>query len=528
MPHLTIDNMQVEVPKGCTILDAARKLGIDIPTLCYYQPLGPSATCMVCLVKVGGQNGFLPACSTRAADGMVVQSRTDDVLEARRKALELLLGDHLGDCMAPCQCLCPAGMNIPLMIRQIAAGRLVDALETVRRRIALPGVLGRICPAPCERGCRRAQRDAAVAVCLLKRFAADASLLEKSQRVSWRMISTGKRVAVIGAGPAGLSAAFYLRRRGHAVAVFDEGDRPGGQLPNALAEHGMPRDVLDAEVEMIRNLGTAFHQGVRVGRDVTLEMIRKDYNAVLLATGSPKADGSQLGVATADGRIAASRETYATDQQGVFAAGAAVRKISRMAVRACADAREAAESIDQFLAGKAPTGPARPISVHIGRLREGEIEKLMACASAAARVEPAGGASAGFSADEAVAEANRCLHCDCRKPVACKLRRCAQQCQAHAARHGAKRRSFEHDLTHGKVVYESGKCILCGTCIRLCQQAGEALGLAYIGRGFNVRVGVPFGEGLSAGLTKLADECVAACPTGALAFKDDSLNRYEA
>jgi NAD-dependent dihydropyrimidine dehydrogenase PreA subunit len=523
MARLTIDNMNVEVPDGSTILDAAGKLGIDIPTLCYYQPIGPLTTCMVCLVKVEGRDAFLPACSTRVADGMVVASGTDEVRAGRRRALELLLGDHLGDCMAPCHCLCPAGMNIPLMIRQIAAGRFDDALETAKRRIALPAVLGRICPAPCEKGCRRRQRDEPVAICLLKRFAADEGFRGRGGAGGFRSISTGKRVAVVGAGPAGLSGAYYLRRRGHSVCLFDEAAEPGGALRSAISPEVLPRDVLDAEIGMIRNSGVAFTQHVRVGRDVALAELREEYDAVLLAVGAPSA--GELGITIDGGVIPVDRATYSTGEPGVFAAGGAVRKIRRLAVRACGDGREAAESMDQYLSGGQVAGPARAISVHIGALRDGEMDKFMAGASPAARVPP-GGASGCFSAAEAVAEAARCLHCDCRKPLACKLRQYAQQYEARVGGYGQDRRTFECDLTHGTVVYEPGKCILCGTCVRICQRAGDKLAITCIGRGFNARVGVPFSGTLAEGLGSAAEECIAACPTGALAFKDDKRNRY--
>ncbi|HUU21926.1 MAG TPA: 2Fe-2S iron-sulfur cluster-binding protein, partial [Phycisphaerae bacterium] len=142
MPTIHIDNQPVEVANGATILEAAGKLGIDIPTLCYRPGCEANTSCMVCLVKVAGRNGMVPACATEAVDGMRVESETDEVRDLRRVALELLLSDHLGDCMAPCHSLCPARMNIPQMIRQIAAGELREAIETVKADIALPAVLG--------------------------------------------------------------------------------------------------------------------------------------------------------------------------------------------------------------------------------------------------------------------------------------------------------------------------------------------------------------------------------------------------
>ena len=176
MPNVTIDGREVQVQEGATILAAAEKLGISIPTMCYLRGHEATTSCMVCVVKVAGLNGLVPACGTLARDGMQIESDCEEVFEARKAALELLLSDHVGDCVGPCQMGCPARMNIPLMIRQIAAGQLKDAIETVKRDIALPAVLGRICPAPCEKVCRRKQHDEAVSICLLKRHVADVDL----------------------------------------------------------------------------------------------------------------------------------------------------------------------------------------------------------------------------------------------------------------------------------------------------------------------------------------------------------------
>ena len=146
MPKLTIDHRDVEVPEGATVLDAARKLGIDIPALCFREGCSPSTSCLACLVRIGDEERLVPSCATRAAEGMRVESETEAVHQARRTALELLLSDHLGDCMAPCHFGCPAQMDIPVMLRQIASGQFREAIATVKRDIALPAVLGRILP----------------------------------------------------------------------------------------------------------------------------------------------------------------------------------------------------------------------------------------------------------------------------------------------------------------------------------------------------------------------------------------------
>ena len=211
MPCVVVDNQEVEVPEGGTILDAARKLGLDIPTLCFLDGYRPSTSCMICLVKVKDENRLVPSCATLAEDGLHVESDTEEVRELRRKGLELLLSNHVGDCTAPCETACPTQMDIPLMVRQVAAGDWCGAIATVKRDIALPAVLGRVCPELCERGCRRREVDSPVAICLIKRYVADADLASGAPYLPPCKANMGRRVAVVGAGLAELVGVLVLQ-----------------------------------------------------------------------------------------------------------------------------------------------------------------------------------------------------------------------------------------------------------------------------------------------------------------------------
>jgi len=515
MPRLTIDQREVEVPPGATVLDAARKLGMDIPTLCHLDGYAPSTSCLVCMVKILGEDKLAPSCGTAAVEGMQIESETEEVHRLRRSALELLLSDHLGDCLAPCTLACPARMDIPQMLRQIAAGDFAEAIRTVKRDIALPAVLGRICPAPCEKVCRRRGADAAVAVCRLKRFVADADLASAEPYLPDCKPAGGKRVALIGAGPAGLAAAFHLAQAGHACTIFDENDRPGGRLLRETTEDQLPRDLLAAEVQTILALGIELRSNARVGDNPALADLQREFDAVVIAAGTgAKQQADSWGLQIGSRGIEIDKQTYQAGVEGVFAAGSAVRG-KAMVIRSVADGKEAAAAVDQYLCGRPVIGLPKPFNVKIGRLEPDELAQFVALSARSPRQDPAG----GFTPEEARRQAARCLHCDCRKLETCKLRKYAAQYGAEPNRYRTQRRKLLLDARHAEVIYEPGKCIDCGLCIKIAEAAGEPLGLALIGRGFDVRVGVPLNGSLADALSKAAAECVEACPTAALSWK---------
>ena len=522
MPTLTIDNQPVTVAEGATLLDAAAALGIEVPTLCHYAGCAAQNSCLVCVVKVDGQSRLAPSCSTKAVEGMIVESESETVRVARRTAIELLLSDHAGDCIAPCQRICPAHMDVPLMMRQIIGGDLDGALVTVKSDIPLPAVLGRICSAPCEAGCRHAPAGGAVAVCLLKRFVADRDLAAAEPYVPPRGPATGKRVAIVGSGATGLTVAYYLQQGGHDCTLIDAHDEPGGRLRYEVLEDDLPRDVLDGEIDVIRRLGVTFELSRSVGTDVTLADLRRDYDAVLLAVGQVDADvAAGLGVAASGGSIGIDEATYQTSEPGVFAAGSAVRR-TRLAVRNVADGKAAAACVEQFLSGDLPAAPARPFTVRMGRLEGEELGDFIAAAGkeGAERNAPAEGLKRGFVLDEAIAEAGRCLQCHCRCSGGCRLRRYAAAYDATPGRYKGTPRRLETQSRPSEVIFEPGKCISCGLCVQITQRAGEPLGVTFVGRGFDVRIDVPFDHDIAEGLGQVAAECIAACPTGALSPAD--------
>ncbi|MFC1838224.1 2Fe-2S iron-sulfur cluster-binding protein [Thermodesulfobacteriota bacterium] len=518
MINLTIDGKSIQVPEGTTVLEAARELGIKIPTLCYIKDTLPITSCMLCVVRVEGRKNLVPACATGVEEGMAVINDDPDVTSARCTALELLLSDHAGDCMGPCQVACPAGMDIPEMLRQMAAGRYDRAIEIIREHIALPAVTGYICPAPCEKACRRGQVDEPLSIRLIKRCAAELDLAENSPYKPSVSPDLNKKTAIIGAGPAGLAAAYYLIREGILCTVFDGREEPGGMLRYGVSEQELPRSVLDDEIEQIRRLGVLFKQQVHVGRDISLEDLLKDFDAVFLGTGKPSpGDLEMLGFDKDQDKLKVNQNTFETDIPGVFAGGD-VRKGLKLAVRSLADGKKAAASILQFLKDDAVTATSRPFNTRMGKIEPEEMAQFKDSAKDRDKNQTID-SNGTPDIEQASSEAQYCLHCDCRKPASCRLRIFAGEYGANARRYRGKRRAFVLRDEHPDLVYEPGKCINCGICVRITEQQKENLGLTFIGRGFDVKVSVPFDKSIKEGLTKTAGEVVKSCPTGALAFK---------
>lgn len=675
---VTIDNHILSVESGTTLLRAAIDNGLKIPNLCYDGRVELYGACGLCVVEVEGTPKLLRACSTKATDGMVVHTDTERVIRARKVALELLLSDHDGDCKAPCTKACPANTDCQGYVGLIANGEYTEAVRLIKEKIPLPSSIGRVCPHPCEKQCRRQFVDEPVSIAFLKSFASDMDMASAMPYVPSVEPDTGKTVAVVGGGPAGLTAAYFLRRQGHSVMVLDAMPKMGGMLRYGIPEYRLPKSLLDKEIQQIADLGVEMRNNVNIGRDTTVEALRAEYDAVILAAGawnsskmrvegeehpavvggidflrtvalgapmdigknvavvgggntamdacrtavrlgaenvyviyrrtrdempaedveileaeeegvqfkyltSPiafsDADGKvcatlqkmQLGAPDQSGRrrpepiagatealtldtvimaigqypnltgfecveatkrntVSADEETFRTSLDGVFAVGDMTNKGASIAIAAIGEAQKAAVVIDRYLHGEAarykkPYFVEREIPLEFFEKFEKKPRAKMPQLSAAERKTNFKEVSLGFAEDAAKKEAQRCLECGCHDYFECKLISYANQYDVKPERFAGEKHKRNEENVNSLIARNTDKCILCGLCVRVCEETMGKTNLGLLGRGFHTVVSPEYSLPLEESSCMFCGQCVTVCPTGALREKEPVLKR---
>lgn len=667
---LTIDGKEITAQNGDTILIAALKNGIEIPNLCYLKEMSPYGACGMCVVEAEGSPKLLRACSAKATEGMQIKTNGEKALKARKIALELIMGDHKGDCIGPCKLNCPAHTDCQKYVKEIGEGKFFDAVQTIKEVIPLPASIGRICPHPCETACRRQHVEEPVSIAYLKAFAADEVLKDGKHVLPEKKASTGKSVGIIGGGPAGLSAAFKLIQNGHAVTIYDKMPKMGGMLRYGIPEYRLPKTVLDTEIEEIKSLGVTMINNCTLGKDITLSEIREKHDAVLIANGAWKSssircpgenlkgvfggidflreaamgkkpdigtktaivgggntamdacrtavrlgaeevsiiyrrtrdempaedieieeameegvifrfltnpseiigengkvkavrlqvmelgdpdekgrrspvpvdgefitleldsviiaagqkndpEGFQELETTKRGTLLADAKTYSTSLPGVFAAGDTTNDGASIAIKAIAEANEAAKYIDAYLDGidipfKKPVLSERTITDDMFTEYEKHPRIKMPQRAPEDRKNDFTEINLGFSKDKAVNEAKRCLSCGCHDYGHCKLIKYADEYRTDCKRlSGEYHKSFRETKLE-VIERDQNKCILCGLCVRACEElAGKGI-LGLVGRGFNTVIKPEFRNIDIKSVCLNCSKCADVCPTGAL------------
>jgi len=460
---VTLDGTRRTIAWGRTILDVAREAGVRVPTLCHHDRLTPSASCGVCTVEVRTTDAWrlVPACETRAEDGMEIRSSSERVLDARRWALELLASDHDADCKAPCVVLCPAGVKVLGYTSALARGRVEDALAIVRRAMPLPSVCGRLCHIDCENACHRDDGLDARDLAALKRGATEAF---HGAPLPAREQDTGRRVAVVGAGPAALGAAWWLRLRGHTVTVFFDEAKPAQRLRQG--DGALPERLLDADLDAMLRFGISFRGEARLpGRADALR---------------------------ASGGFDAACDTREDDRKHDLGVAEAIGR-----------GRRAAGAADAYLRTGKDDSPRAHVLSRQTRLRPDE--------TALARTGRA----------PATVARQKCLQCGCEAEAWCELRSLWDELRVDPTRlRAGPHRQLPAILGPG-LHLDMNRCIRCTRCTRVCDEEIGARALTVIGRGFDSRIHhavLPGGDAAARCLSCFGTgaACVALCPTGAL------------
>ncbi len=301
---ITIDGKVMPAYQSQSILSVAIDNGIsDIPNLCNDEKLEPTSACRMCLVHIEGEARPLPSCNTAALPGMVVTTNSDELFHIRRTNLEMMLSDHNAYCQPPCQVDCPTHIDIPGYLELIAKGEMKEAARLVKEVLPFPFILGLTCPAPCQKACRRALVDEEIAICRMHGHAAETCLLDPPLPYL-KDPDTGKKVAVVGGGPAGLTNAYYLALHGHYVKVFDMQPQAGGQLRYGIPEYRLQKDMMDRELDGVWQLGVDFQANVKLGRDFSVDdLFAQGFDAVFLGIGAWTSNELRVEGEDADGVV---------------------------------------------------------------------------------------------------------------------------------------------------------------------------------------------------------------------------------
>lgn len=515
---LEINGQKIRVKRGVTILSAADELNIFIPTLCHAKGFTPSTSCMICVVHELNTDRLLPACSAPVEAGMRIDTDSSRVTDARKSILEFLLSQHIGNCDAPCQMACPVGMKIPDIIHCIREKKEAEAVGIMMQDMPLPAVASRLCHAPCEKACYRRQYDESISIPLLIRSITDEDPAPHVPVIRKIKAKRGQKVAIVGAGPTGLAAAYHLLCNGHDCVIYDKRDQAGGMLRQEELRERLPPSILDADIDRIRNLGAEMRMNQALGNNFSLPELKKTYAAVVLTIGALEAPQMEaIGIQTSAQGVVINRQTMETSIRGIYAGGSVVSPLQQV-TRAMGQGKTIAVSIDQQLSGLHVTGPHRPFRSIMGTLQPGEAREFLKSAAVIARTQPK--TAGGFTTDEARTESLRCFQCQCLKAETCRLREYSDLYHADPGHFKTmKRQVMTRDIRHHRIVHEPGKCIRCGLCVKITSVRKENLGLAFNHRGFDLTVIPPFNDSPDLALTATAAECVHHCPTGALSWK---------
>ncbi len=284
--EIKINNQKILANEGETILQAANRNKIYIPHFCFDERIQKEGNCGVCLCQIGESGELVKSCETTVVEGMVVSTESNSVKEKVKEILSFHFNKHRGSCRPPCMTNCPGETDCQGYVTLIKNGQYDEAIQVIKNNLPLPAALGRVCPHPCEDKCRSGNIDEPVPIMWLKRFAADLDLFSENPYIPKINPETNKTVGIIGGGPMGLSAAYYLREMGHTVTIFEGMPKAGGMLRYGIPEYRLPNDVLDKEIALIEKMGVKIKTGCKIEGKEAFENFRKEFDSVVIGIGA--------------------------------------------------------------------------------------------------------------------------------------------------------------------------------------------------------------------------------------------------
>ena len=571
-----IDGKEVTAIPGEAILRAAQRAGFNVPTLCDDEKLAPAAACRMCLVEIEGYHRPMPSCHLPVEPGMKITQASESLFKLRKQNLEYILSDHNAYCMPPCQISCPTHIDIPGYLELMAKGQHVEAARLVKEVLPFPYMLGLVCPKPCQEVCRRGLVEEEIAICQCHGYTGEMVMeMDKAPTPFPQLPATGKRVAVVGAGPAGMTAAYYAALKGHAVTVFDMMEKQGGIARYGIPEYRLPKVKLDKELNSVWQLrDTEFKGGMMLGRDFSIDdLFTQGYDAVFLGIGAWRSNelripGEDLpGVIEAINYLRMNAEgnpvPVGKGQKVVVLGGgfttfdcartsrrlgAEVTVVYRRSrkemgavtvIQCIAQGKLAAKAIDRYLAGDDMARVAEEIAaeeavpelIDIVPYKPEEPQVRMPMLPFTERVQSFQLIENGYDKAAAEKEAARCLQCVCPDVGRCHLQRLSLE---HGLTDNRFHRAepvdyhdYEYDFSHDFILRDLNKCINCTQCVRICRDVIGANCYGLMGGGYDSIVTTPWNVSLKYTDCVSCGACAETCPTGALMMRERDLQTYE-
>ncbi len=353
------------------------------------------------------------------------------------------------ECAPTCMAACPIHVDVRAVTAALSQGDFSTALKVLNKTLPFPGIIGRVCDHPCQSVCKRNEAGDSITIAALEQACADWGGPREKPRI---LPKRGKRVAIVGGGLSGLTAAFDLARKGYAVVIHEAREQLGGSLWNAPRDI-LPRQIIRAELAIVEQVGAQVRLNTRISRDAALGVLRSEFDAVYVATG-----------AGAFGDYLVDAVTFATGADGVFAGGTLLRGAeNRSPVQSISDGRRAAISIDRYL---------QQVSLTAARVNEGAYATRLYTDTQGVPplpVVPMSSPAEGYSRDEAMQEAGRCLLCECME--------CVKVCE-YLAHYGRYPRRYLREIYNNLSIVKGERrsnlfinsCSLCGLCGQVCPE----------------------------------------------------------